>query len=157
MPNIETLLAYEDSIEPAWIRLIADAGINAYPEFSSVVKATPYVDVQLTDVVPTAHRHPFANGEMVVDAWTGSLKCTVNTLRQKNSDRQTFILGSIRVIAMRYRHEFPRALVPWHSVQLTKETALGRGADRENDIDWSEIRFALHFSVRPDAWPYALP
>jgi hypothetical protein len=155
--NIEQLLAYEDAIEPAWIQLISQAQINAYVEFSDAVKHTPYVDVQLADVIPTTHRHPFVNGDMVVDAWKGVLKCTVTTQRKKNSDKQTFILGTLRMIAMKYRREFPRALVPWHAVQLIKESGLSRGVDRENDLDWSELAFELHFSVRPDAWPAALP
>jgi hypothetical protein len=140
-----------------WIRLLSERGITAYPEFSDVTKATPYIDVQLADVMPTSHRKAFADGAMLVDAWTGSLKCTVCTLRGKNSNKQTPYLGAIRVTAAKYRSEFPRHLLPWHSVQLLKEGGLRRGVDQENDIDWSELRLDLHFGVRPEAWPLVLP
>lgn len=154
-PLFERLLAYESAIEPAWVNILREFGVNAVLEFSDATKETPYVDVSLNDVVPTTHRHIYQD-QMLVDAWTGVLVCRVVTQRKRNSDKQAAILGAIRSVAQTIRlggaNEFPRTLLPDHAVQLIKESGLTRGVDKEHDLDWSELKHDLHFSVRSDRW-----
>lgn len=168
-PDLQTLLSYETWIEPAWITLLAAEGLRAAQEFSEefdadgnvIGKTTPFVDVLLTNVVPTGHKRlceflpPDDDGNFpqMWDAWSGQLVSKVVTVRGRNSNQQAPMLGLIRLIAQQSYTRFTAANLPYHAVGMLKESGLTRGVDAAQSLDWSELRHTIFFNVRVDAWP----
>jgi hypothetical protein len=159
--DLETLYSYEAQIEPAWAAILVARGLNAFIEFSDQTKLTPFVDVTIVHVAPTGHQHlvnwdQLANaGVLYWDAWHARLLCRVYTQRGKNSDQQAPTLGIIRAAAADFGSLLTRAVLPWHSIERFREAedmALARGYDHVFNLDWSEIRFDLTFSIRTDVW-----
>lgn len=152
-PSVAVLLAYESQIEPAWVSILQAAGLNAMQEFVDLSKVTPYVDVSLTNVVPTGQRQIYQGTEHY-SAWTGTLNTRVVTQRGKNSDQHAAILGKIRILVTDFWNQFTPALLPWHQVRVLKEAHLDRGIEADRLLDWSLIGLQINFAVRPDAWPF---
>jgi hypothetical protein len=167
--DIQTLLSYESFIEPAWISLLAAEGLTAAQEFSEqfdadgnlIGKVTPFVDVLLTNVIPTGHKRIVtslpagADGQFpeMYDAWSGQLVSKVVTVRGRNSAQQAPMLGLIRMIAQQSYTRFNETNLPYHAVGMLKESGLTRGVELEQSLDWSELRHTIFFNILPGALP----
>ncbi len=152
-PNLETFFAYETAIEAAWQSILRAAGLTVFVEFSDDDKSTPFVEVQLQQTQPTGQRYVYS-GVPLFNSWTGILVSRVITVRGKNSDLQTSMLGKVRLQAQKFRDNFSRSVLPYHSIDnLISETGLLRGVDVQERLDWSELSHGITFSIRADAWP----
>jgi len=159
MPELADLYSYEAQIEPAWAAILVQRDVNAFVEFSDQEKETPFVDISIIHVAPTGHQHVVPGFDRQVlywDAWHGRLMCRTYTQRGKNSDQQARILGVIRAASVDFQTLFTRSVLPFHFMERFREaedTALARGYDHTNNLDWSELRFDLTWSIRSDVWP----
>jgi hypothetical protein len=152
MANLIDLYSYEAQIEPAFAAILRDAGINAFPEFSAENKETPFVDISIVHIRASGHQHIARPGVLYWDAWQGRLLCRTYTQRGKNSDQQALIMGTIRALAVEFKVLFD---LPFHGIDQfreAEETSLARGFNREENLDWSELRFDLTWSVLSAAW-----
>jgi hypothetical protein len=155
MADIVELYSYEAQIEPALAALLRNAGINAFQEFSSDTKDTPFVDISLVHIRATGHTKIIRPGVQYWDAWQGRCLFRTYTQRGKNSGEQAHIMGTIRSIAVEFASLLPRAVLPFHAIDQfreAEETSLARGYNREENLDWSELRFDLTWNIRADVW-----
>jgi hypothetical protein len=156
-PDLATLLSYESHLEPAFCAILKAAGIRAAPAFhveldaegKIVLKETPFVDVILTAVTPTGHKVIMADRTERYDAWQGTIAAKLVTTRGKDSDQQPALLGTIRTVAREPEFNFS---LDYHSVRTVRESGFTRGIDTINRLDWSEIIFAVNFTILGTAW-----
>ncbi len=155
MADLADLYSYEAQIEPAWAAILVNLGLNAFVEFSTEDKDTPFIDISIVHVAATGHQHIARPNVLYWDAWNGRLLCRTYTHRGTNSDQHAHILGLIRAAAVDFSELFPRSVLPFHFIEKFREaedTSLARGYDRELNLDWSELRFDLTWSIRSDVW-----
>lgn len=151
--TFEDIYNYEAAVEDAWISILQNGGQDyVYPEHSDKTKKTPYIEVQLTNVVATGHRRIWRK-EQLWDWWNGELISRVITNRGQNSDAQRPALTTIRREAQRFAERFTGDVMPFHEMSAMKESALIRGFDPKLLVDFSEVRHQIVFHVRDDTWP----
>jgi hypothetical protein len=158
---VETIMAYEEQVEEAWITILKNAGQeNVYPEHSDATKVSPYVEVQLTSVHSTGRQHILYPDRQMwaqpFDMWTGLLMSRVVTMRGKNSDQHRPALARIRIETHMFADRFSPAILPYHQVVQLREQGLSRGFNNATSLDWSEITAEIKFWVRPEAWPVSV-
>ena len=78
---------------------------------------------------------------------------SVCTTRGVDSDQQKLIVGVVRAAAQDWREKFNTDVLPYWGINLFTETGLKRYVDAENRLDKTELRYHVHFNIRPDAWP----
>jgi hypothetical protein len=163
-PDLKTLLDFEGQILPAWIQILKAADVeNVDQPFTQpldaegklVPKTTPCVDVILSGVTETGHKHILPDGSEMWDAWQGTLACRVYTVRGVDSAQQSRILSTVRLVAQQCWNLFNTELLPYHGVGLLKLSGGGPGVDPVQRLDYTEVLYLIKFNVRPDAWPVA--
>jgi hypothetical protein len=164
-PDLQTLLAYEAQILPAFLSILKAVGVNNADqpfnqplddEDKPVPKSTPFVDVFLRDIAPTEHKRPMADGSQMYDAWQGTLECRIYTVRGVDSTQQSSIAAGIRLAAQQSCSLFNNGeLLPYHRVGLLKEAGGGPGIEPDQRLDFMAILFRIRFNIFPGAWPPA--
>ncbi len=158
---IEDIFNYETAIEEAWVTVLKKAGQqNVYVEHSDENKTTPWIDVELTNVVPTGRQFILYPDRQLwaqpYDMWSAQLVSKVVTFRGRNSDQHRAMLARIRVETFLFADRFSPAILPYHKIVQMKESGLRRGFDNATSLDWSEVAAEIKFWVNSDAWPVSL-
>ncbi len=150
--TLENIFDYEQ-VEDAWIAILGKSD-RCFPEFIDETKDAsiePYIEVTLTNVVPTGHEYPWKERENLPAGWKATLISRIVTRRGVNSDKHREMVGRVRLTIQRYRELFKESILPHHQVMLMREATLTRGVDELDD--WSEIHAEVTFYVRDNAWP----
>jgi hypothetical protein len=154
--TVAELLAGDITIEEAWAailnRALAGSGATAAIAFSDSTKSTPYVEIEFEETQVTDHVHIY-NGFQYRDVTRGTLVARICTTRGVDSDQQKTILGQVRAAAQDWRAQFNTDALPYWGINLFNEVGLKRYVDPENRVDKTELRYHVHFNIRPAAWP----
>jgi hypothetical protein len=165
MASLDQLYSYDLAIETAWRDTLTTAfaaetfldsagqtvAVTAHIEQSDEGKTTPFVDIQLRDVMAKNQQFLF-NGVRYYNAWEGHLVSRVVTQRGANSNLQATIIGVTRARGANFADVFNDSALPYHSVQLMRDFGLHRGLVVAQVLDFSEIIYRIDFSIRSTAW-----
>jgi hypothetical protein len=167
-PDLATLFAHEKAVLAAWCAILrtalSGAGVTVGTLYKTdldaegniIGKSTPFVDVVLTNPVPTGHLMAMADESGRYDAWQGNLETTLVTTRGKDSEQAATILGEIRELAQRAFTLFDREVMPYHGIGLFREAGGGVRTDQTQRLDLTTLLFTVRWNVLPAAWPEGL-
>jgi hypothetical protein len=158
-PTIPDLLAGNFKIRNRWRDILIAAKLNAFVAFSDGTKKTPYVEILFEETAATDRHYdylvPGSDPPRHIryhPVSTGSLVTTICTTRGQNSDRQELIAGTIRSCAEDFAWLFNTDFLPWHGINLFKETGLKEFVEPDEGLDKTELRHHLHYNVRSTSW-----
>jgi hypothetical protein len=158
MANLFELYSYDEAIENAWRDILTDAffeaGVTAkaFIEQSDDVKDTPFIDIQLRDSIGLKQRKLIPPNLGMYNSWEAHLVSRVTTMRGKNSNLQSTLIGIIRAEAASFADVFNQANLPSHTVLDMRDAGLHRGVVKDPPLDWSEVFHRIVFSIRDQAW-----
>ncbi len=153
-PDLYTLFAYEEAIEPVWKSILTAApfSLNAQVQFSDGDRAYPLTEVQLRNATPTGQKFIY-QGRALPNTWKGTLVFRHSTVRGKNSNLQGSMLGKTRSATQQCFSLVTSSNLPYHAIDRMSESGLHRGVDADNRLDVSELSFEIVFNIRENAWP----
>ena len=163
--DLVALFAFEDQIEPAVVALLTAAGVPACKERDPGDLQTPRVEARLHLGAPTGHRYAPAGAarspaQTLPDAWHAQLILSTLTNRKStnppNAQRHGELLAKSR-IAMLQAVGGLNAQLAWLAVNFVSDAGVIPATHAQTDVDVSPAVFSLQFSIKPGAWPVAVP
>lgn len=153
--SIETLLKFEDTIEPVIKTALEEVGVTSvYTSRVSTEIATPCLSVAL--ILGATNGHLFkdpASGFWMWDQWAFTLIGTIRTNRGQNADSHAGLRAKMRLVVLDYQERINPNLTYHHFADLPREDGTDNAVDDDQDHDISTIRFSGLLAIKRDAWP----
>jgi hypothetical protein len=158
-PTIPDLLAGDITIEEVWRDILRAAKLNAFITFSDGTKLTPYVEIEFEETAASDrywdYTVPGSDPVRVVSypwVFNGSLVTRICTTPGRNSAQQRSIIGTVRSCAGDFAALFNTDVLPWHGINLFKESGKKCYVDPEELLHKTELRHRVHYNVRSTSW-----
>lgn len=155
MGTIEQIVNPLPFVLAAWVKVLKKPGhtvhgVSAFDLSGVNNKLSPYKAVQITNLRASGQEYPL-DGDNYWSSWDSTLIVNAVTNRGKNGDQHIILVGSIYVLAARFRRLFTPAVLPYHYIQYLRPS--GYTPSTDGLLDHSEITFDQRIMVRDSAWP----
>jgi hypothetical protein len=152
---IETLLKFEETIEPQLVAALNTAGAgNVFAAHSVSEISTPCLSVKL--LVGATNGHLFKDpvtGFWMWDQWAVQVVGEVRTNRYANADSHATYRAKMRLVMLDFKRKI-NPLLNYHALaDLPREDGTSNFVDEENNHDLSQITFSAVLAIKRDAWP----
>jgi hypothetical protein len=158
-PNVETLLAFEEPLELAFVSILSTrAGIaNVFPSRSTDTAESPWVEVSLVTNDPIRKKvhelGPEQAGTVSPDGWTAQLDFKITTQRNTNGSLHKVYIGRIRDWIRLRRVNPIWDVTSYYRISGFEGGACKKLSDDDNNLDITIMTYTLVFGIHPDAWP----
>ena len=171
-PDQTALEDYEGQFEAAAVLILAASGITGYVSQQADKLPRPYTGIAV-DIGPAKDQLTFLPSP---PGWTGdsppqdyyvfpatlSLVCEVprdaNAAVDPNvANFLAELRGKVRAAFRRVLNPFSDTNLPYYKVTDIRPAGAQIGFDRARNVDFCDVRFAITFEIRPDAWPAWTP
>lgn len=155
-PDYESLYDFETQIETAFAELLEEkTTISSHGQRSEDNLPVPRYEFQATTGAATGHYGKAKDGLVYPDAFECVLRC-----RHVTSRRNDFSLhdhrrnvSALRRWMYRFETQITSDRLPYLTIDSILETGSTQGVDPDNELDITDISFAVAFAIRPNAWP----
>lgn len=169
--TLEQLFDFEGQFEEAIQTILVASGIAAYISEQAVrlpllntgigFDPGPALDV-LTDIPKPTNWPAGDPPPQEYFRYPGSLEFRVEVARDANGATVAGVDTMLRQVRARIRATMMRTCVPFTAVNLPfyeigdirpNGTTSGRATNGVRNVDFTSVRFAITFAIRPTAWP----
>jgi hypothetical protein len=148
--KLEDLLNLEGAVEPAWCKILGDAGGIAVPEFSDKQdNRTPIYEVKLIGVSETSAKQWRYRGVLVAREWDATLVTRSVTKRFHNSNEQSGMAARVRIEAFHFVDRFD-PLLPFHYITFMREQTTIPNHQPEGQFDLREQHHKIKIEIREE-------
>ncbi len=154
-PDYETIFDVETAVETAFQTVLQSVwDIPTYRQTSDVKLPIPRVDVQLQLGADHGHFGRTSDGQLIRDAWHGTLLLDIVTKRRRGvANLHGRSRARVRHAVQYSSGRFGTDVLPYHVLTSILDAGSDPTVDTGDDCDVSTLTFSVVISVRPGAWP----